>query len=312
MSSPKLRLLFLDFETYYDNDYSLRKMSVPAYILDPRFECQMVAVQEHEQPPLIIDGKDFPQYIGQFDPSVTTTVAFNALFDNAVLAWRYNFIPHRMLCSMSMARALLGHKLQRFSLASVAEAMGMQEKGGAIVKVLGMRADQIKAAGLWPEFAAYALHDNVLNRDIFLRLLPRFPASERRILDLVLRCAIEPRFVVDTAMLEQHLIDIRKDKADLLSGTHVELKDLMSTARFKAALEELGVTVEMKISPTTGKETPAFAKTDEFMSNLMEHDDPKVQALAAARLGFKSTLEETRSEKMLSIANLNWPTKKVG
>lgn len=306
MSTPNLRLLFLDFETYYDAEYSLRKMPVPNYVLDPRFECIMCAVQEYGQPGFIVDGPDFQQYIDSFDPAVTTTVAFNALFDNAILAWRYGFVPHRMLCSMSMARALLGHKLQRFSLAAVAEAMGLKAKGTTIVKVQGMRRQQIIDAGLMPEFKQYATDDNDDNRDIFLRLLPRFPASERRLLDLTLRCAIEPRFVVDTDMLAQHLIDIRKDKADLLAGTHVELKDLMSTQRFKEALEGLGVTVEMKISPTTGKETPAFAKTDEFMGKLLESDDPRVQALAAARLGFKSTLEETRSEKLLSVANLDW------
>jgi DNA polymerase len=80
----------------------------------------------------------------------------------------------------------------------------------------------------------------------------------------------------------------------------------MSTQKFKEALEALGVTVETKTSLRTGKETPAFAKTDEFMAGLLDHEDPAVQALAAARLGFKSTLEETRCAKLLSIAELDW------
>ncbi len=311
-----IKLLFLDFETYYDNEYSLRKMPTPNYILDPRFECQMVAVEEFGVGAQIIDGPDFPHYLKQFDPRKTITVSFNALFDASILAWRYGFVPVRTLDTMGMARALMGHKLVRFSLGAVAEALGLGAKGNALVKVLGMHAPEIKSRGLWREFSAYALQDNVLNRDIFLRLIPHFPVSERRLMDLTLRCAIEPRFRMDIGMLTQHLADVRVAKAELLAGAGVELTQLMSAQKFKEALEALGVEVETKVTvgaqtkaDATGEppvRTPAFAKTDEFMAGLLDHENPAVQALAAARLGFKSTLEEARTEKMLSIARLDW------
>jgi DNA polymerase len=59
----------------------------------------------------------------------------------------------------------------------------------------------------------------------------------------------------------------------------------------------------MKISPTTGKETFAFAKTDEAFKELKEHSNPEVQALVAARLGVRSTIEETRTQRFIDIAN---------
>ena len=43
------------------------------------------------------------------------------------------------------------------------------------------------------------------------------------------------------------------------------------------------------------------------METLQNHEDTRVQALAVCRLGLKSTLEETRSERLLSVANLPWP-----
>lgn len=76
----------------------------------------------------------------------------------------------------------------------------------------------------------------------------------------------------------------------------------MSNQKFADALRTLGVTPPVKISPLTGKETYAFAKNDEAFLRLTEHPDWCVQGLIAARLGLKSTLEETRTQRFLEIA----------
>src|SRR5438067_12141274 len=39
------RLVTLDFETYYDMDYTLRKLSTSEYIRDERFHAQMVGLK---------------------------------------------------------------------------------------------------------------------------------------------------------------------------------------------------------------------------------------------------------------------------
>ena len=38
-------LVTLDFETFYDKDFSLRKMTTEAYVRDPRFEVIGVGVK---------------------------------------------------------------------------------------------------------------------------------------------------------------------------------------------------------------------------------------------------------------------------
>lgn len=302
----KHRLLFLDFETYYDDEYSLRKLSPAEYILDPRYETIMCAVKEDMGKPYIVDGPDFPAFIAKFDPATTETVTFNSLFDNAILAWRYGFVPGMMLDSMGMARALRGHVLSSFSLENVAHHLGVGEKGHGLLKVKGMHRAEIKTAGLWDEFSAYAIQDVELNAAIFYKLIEEFPSPERRLMDLVLRCTIEPSFHVNVDMLKEHLIDVRAAKQDLLADCGVSRRDLMSTQKFQAALENLGVEVEMKTTPA-GNSIPAFAKSDGFMEDLLADEDERVQALAAARLGFKSTIEETRAAKFLAIAALPWP-----
>jgi len=77
---------------------------------------------------------------------------------------------------------------------------------------------------------------------------------------------------------------------------------LMSNPKFAQVLTGLGVVPPMKISPTTGKETLALAKNDEGFKALAEHEDVRVQSLVAARLGNKSTLEETRTQRFIDIA----------
>lgn len=305
---PQNRVIIFDAETYYDQEYSLTKMPTPNYILDPRFELQIVAVKVDDGPHEIIPGPEFPAWLQQYDPAHTTTVSFNSLFDNSILSYRYGWVPHTMIDVMGMARALLGHQLTSFSLRNVALYLQLGAKGTALQNVKGKRLAQIESEGLMPAFKQYALQDNFLCEQMLLNLYPQFPWAERRLMDMVLRCAVEPRFLVDVPMLTQHLEDVMKAKEQLLQdANNVDPKIIMSTPKFKAALEALGVEVEMKVSPTTGKETPAFAKTDEFMETLSDHPDPQVAAMAAARLGLKSTLEETRARKLLSIATLPWP-----
>lgn len=115
---------------------------------------------------------------------------------------------------------------------------------------------------------------------------------------------IEPKLELDLELLEAHLIDVRDRKERLLLNLEagVGKEDLMSNDKFAGLLRGLGVEPPHKISPATGKETYAFAKTDEGFKALQEHDMYEVQALVAARLGNKSTLEETRTQRFIDIA----------
>lgn len=322
-------VLFLDFETYYDQEYSLKKMAPPNYILDPRYEtigCSFMAGDDAAE---FVDGPDIEAYLRRFDPAHTTTVAFNALFDNCILAWRYGFVPDRMVCTMRLACALRGHLLQRYSLASVAKYLGLGVKGTTISNVCGMRRSDIMSnLSLWRDYQSYSNNDNDLSRGIYRTLMPEFPASERRIMDRVLRCSIEPKFVVDQDMLEKHLLDLKAEKTRMLidagADTFVgdpDMEDklvafsrtIRSNVQFEEKLKLLGVDIECKASTTDPtRQIPAFAKTDQFMADLQEHDDPDVQALAAIRLGLRSTIEESRGQRIASIGKLPWRYSALG
>lgn len=300
-----MKLITLDFETHYSKEYSLRKMDPASYIMDERYETICCAVQVDDGPIDVVDGPDFPLWLRDHAADDCISLTFNALFDNCILAWRYAWVPARMVDGLGMARALLGHKLRSLSLEKVAEHLELGAKGSTIHSVVGMHRQDIIDNGLWPDFRAYAMQDVALLRGLFQKLSPLFPKSEYRVMDLVLRCCVQPRFVMNVPKLEAHLISVQNEKAQLIAAAGVDKAQLMSTAAFADVLTQLGVVIETKISPT-GNEIPALAKTDDFMNELAEHDDPRVQAVAAARLGVKSTLEEKRCERLLAIARLPW------
>jgi hypothetical protein len=103
-------------------------------------------------------------------------------------------------------------------------------------------------------------------------------------------------------VLTEHLQRVQADKLTALLRAGIQLADVRSDAKFALALEALGVDPPTKISPTTGKVAFAFAKTDTQMEALAEHPDEDVQALIAARLKNKTTIEESRTIRMLDMA----------
>lgn len=312
------RTIFKDYETYYDKEYSLRKMTPVEYVLDPRFETILCAVREDKQPPYFVDGADYGRWVKDAKLEDAVVVTHNALFDMSVLAWRYNVVPRLMVDTLAVSRAVLGHRLRSLSLANVAKFLALGVKGGAVHNVIGMSRDAIKANGLWNDYANYSMNDNELCEGIYDRLVRSgiYPVKELMISDMVLRCAIQPKFMVDQSALALHLNDVQAEKAELLVQAQAmgagDQKELMSNDRFADLLKSVGCEPPTKVSPKTGKTGWAFAKTDQEFIDLEEEGSPAVQALIAARLGFKSTIEESRTARLLNISRLTWQGNQQG
>lgn len=297
-----MKTIFVDVETFYSNDYSLRKMTPVEYILDPRFECIGWAVAEGDRSPVWMEPEEFKRYLASLGEEAAV-VSHNALFDMPVLYWRMGYLPKLMIDTLGMSRAWLAHELKSLSLANVAMHLGLGVKGDTVHKVVGMSAADIRASGLWDSYTEYALNDVDLCRSIYLKLMrDGFPKQELIVMDTVLRCAVEPKFHLNLQALAEHLHITQQGKQHLLARCGLTTRDdLMSNDKFAAALSRLGVTPPRKTSLVTGKETYAFAKTDPQFIALEEHDDPDVQGLVTARLGLKSTLEETRTKRLMDI-----------
>jgi len=318
-----MRTVVLDFETYYDKEFSLKKMTPVEYILDPRYETILCAISEPwasvAQPTQIIDGEDFTSWVTNAGLEDACVVSHNALFDMCILSWRYGIRPRLMVDTLGVSRALLAHKLKYMSLAKVADHLGIGIKGSEVANVIGMSRDEIKRSGRWASYGQYSANDAELCAGIYDKLVRSglFPVREIAVMDMVLRCATEPKFVLDQNAIAEHLADVQRSKLELLAsamlcGAQNGKSDLMSNEKFAEILRSLGVEPPKKLSRTTGLWTYAFAKTDKEFITLEEHPDPAVQVLVAARTGHKSTLEESRSQRLLNIANLTWPGNSQG
>jgi len=298
-----MNLITIDFETYYTSkDLGFKTQTTEEYVRDPRFEVIGVAVKVGDGETVWCTGShvQIKSFLNTFDWGDSMVVAHNALFDMAILNWHFDIRPKAIADTLSMARAINGIEVGN-SLKKLAEYYKLGVKGTEVVDAINLRQRDFSEQQL-AQYGAYCINDVDLTYDLFLTLLPMFQKVELKLIDLTIRMFTEPVLRLDESLLQQHLIEVKDRKRVLLDECGANIEDLMSNLKFAELLRGLGVEPPMKISLTTGKEALALAKSDEEFKALAEHPDERVQALVAARLGNKTTLEETRTERLIGIA----------
>lgn len=301
-----MKLITIDFETYYDKEFSLSKMTTEEYIRDERFEVIGVGVKVDDEEARWFSGnrEQIQWFLGQYDWHNAAAVAHNAMFDAAILSWIFGIKPNMWIDTLSLARAIDGLEVSG-SLKAAAERHGLGVKGDEVINALGKRRGDFAPDEL-QRYGAYCRNDCDLTRsllDVYInKVYALTRTGELQVINLTIKMFSEPVLELDLPLLEQHLEEVRERKAELLAACEGTPELLNSNPKFADVLRALGVEPPMKISPTTGKETYAFAKSDEGLKALLDHEDERVQAVVAARLGTKSTLEETRTERFIGIA----------
>jgi DNA polymerase len=203
----------------------------------------------------------------------------------------------------------------------LAEKYLIGEKGTEVLDAKGKKLEDFEQDEL-DQYGQYCINDVELTYKLFHKLLrpqeeyglQEFPKSEILLIDTTIRMFTQPRLKINDAILIERLEEVTTEKQHLLDSLKARLecdtteevrKKLASNKQFAELLEDMGVVVPLKVSPTTGKDTFALAKNDIGFIELKEHDDPFIQELCAVRLGTKSTIEETRIERFLDIGCRN-------
>jgi DNA polymerase len=317
-----MKLVTIDFETFYSADYGFSKLTTEEYVRGPQWEVIGFSYKINDGITTWVPKPKVASVLASIDWSDAMVICQNTAFDGAIMAWHYDINPMVWTDIMGISRALYPHE-RSHSLKAQAERMGVGIKGNEVDNAKGMHYKDFTPYEL-AKYGAYCNNDVELTYDIFMKYMALgFPKQELKLLDLTLRLFIEPVLELDAAKLAKHLEAVKENKLTLLETVRDNmLKDadpeyvhaiytegmagiktlLMSNDKFAKALESLKVDPPTKISPATKKTAWAFAKTDEAFKALEEHEDARVQALVAARLGNKTTLEETRTERFIGMA----------
>lgn len=302
-------ILTIDYETYYSSEFSLSRMSEVDYILDPRFEFICCAFKEGVGNTFCVWGEDeIRRVFAGYDFSKIAMMSHNMRFDGAIAAWKLGVKPALYLDTLGMARATTHAFVGRSSLAKVSDYLGLPPKGDEVVNAIGMRAASFTPAQR-QAYMDYCVRDTDNCHAIYTRLMRTFPKGELAVIDWNARMFIEPQVALNRDKLAAHLLKAEAEREQGFNMVaHIDRAVFSSQKKFTALLEQYGVEIPMKISPATGDEIPALAKNDVGFKELQEDPNlPKeVQALLAARVNSKSTIETTRTAKLINLARHDW------
>ena len=324
------RLVTLDFETYYDADYTLRKLSTSEYIRDARFKAQMVGIKIGNHTTRIVPAARIRMALSAIPWSTHSLLCHHVQFDGFILSHHYGIQPKKIYCSLSMARALhstdIGAGLHEVSVFYG----GAGKIDGVLEKTKGVRT---WPKALYDETAGYCRNDVEECLRVFKLMWLKMPRDEMDFIDVVCRMFTDPVLKVDIPRVQKELTREIAAKRTLMltvakQALHITLtkkqldelgpnpsaediavrqaKKLIGSDAFAKLLTDQGITVPLKISPAYLKHRDedkkwahAFSKTDLEFIALQEHPKQEVRDLVEARLSVKSTTNETRAGRFL-------------
>jgi DNA polymerase I-like protein with 3'-5' exonuclease and polymerase domains len=307
MGVPIKYNLVIDFETYYDSEYSLRSMMGAEYIHDSRFQVIGFSFKLDDNEPVWVAGDDanIAGFLRSFDWSNTRVIAHNALFDGAILEWKFGHKPKEYFCTMMGSRPHVVPYTGSMSLESVARYLGIGEKGSEVQNHKGRRRESFTPEQL-NAYGEYCKQDVRLSFGIAEHLSGILPDDEKELIDLTIKKFTRPVLLLDDTAIKDRLEYLQARKALVLEGVKkhgMTLTSMRSRTQFVNKLKSLGVTAPEKISVSTGKITNALSKKDPDFLELLAHPDEAVRTLVYAKLELGSNLEESRLARFQRLYN---------
>lgn len=291
----------IDFETYYDKDYSLKSLMTAEYIRDPRFEIIGVSYKVGDSPIRWFTG-DLNQTkaeLGHIDWRNARVVAHNALFDGAILEWMLGFRPAKYFCTMMGSRPHIVPYTDSMSLAAVAEYLGVGTKGTEVENHKGRHRADFTAEQIL-RYAAYCTGDVELASKIAEHLKGILPPDEQDLIDLTIKKFVRPVLLLDEQAIAQRAEELKLLKAAAVDSVKLygmQATSLRSRPKFLAKMKELGVEISKKATVNSkgeATETEAMSKKDPAFLELLAHPNEQVRKIVAAKLELGSTIEESR------------------
>jgi len=322
-------VLVLDWETYADKDYTLRKKDTyyPDYVADPRFEILGLGYQAlgliqtpsyfaraHQVGPMI---SEFQREYGE-NLERCTVVGQNLKFDVLILFEKFGVLPRFTADTLDIARHLDARG--RHDLDYLAKKHGSPQPKGDTSEFFELHVADLDEEK-WGRLTKYCTTDIDITAFLFKKLLPQVtrPNVELRLMAQTLRMFIDPHVVIDmelgkrlvkgmtdeidnvVAATRKHGIlavqpaRILKTKSDPPLVREITREDISKNGLFMGLLSSAlpeGESIPMK----QGKKEliPAFSKDDDGCKYLLHHPVEAVRDLMEARLAIKSWPKEVK------------------
>jgi DNA polymerase len=305
-------ILVIDFETYFDTDYTLSKMSTVEYVTDPRFEFTGLGIEILNHPkangPIFIPGPDVPWAIKRLQKLFgkalhnCTVVAKNCKFDMLILAEKFGIYPAYPLDIEDLSRTYdsrMSHRLK-----DLVSYFNLAKPKGDTQQFKGLHYGEMSKEQQ-ANLAEYGRTDIELETALLKILLPYItnPAFELALARHTLNLYLKPTLTMDYGLAEQTIQDMDAElnkSLKLVGSTKKEISGTLSfTKILKQALYDLPIPEKMPVK--TGKPgknmvallgqsgvIPALAKTDEGFKQLLNHKDEKIRNLIKAKVAIKS------------------------
>jgi hypothetical protein len=313
-----MKTVVWDFESFYDDTVSLSKLTTQEYITHPEFEVIGVGVQwaDGHEPHWATDHHvDAVMETLRKEQDSLIVIGHNNVFDAAIASWHYGVKPAFVVDTLSMARVLGLQSTVGGSLGKLAEQMQragvkVPPKGDEVLNAKGKHRKDFTDAELHA-YGQYCKTDCKIARALYNELMKLMTIDELMWQSCVLKMYTEPMLRINGTTVANELQRV-KDKREAskhrlatalgVSDLNALVSVLNSNPKFAEALSLFGAEAPMKTSPTTGKPTFALGIKDEAFLEMLDHPVDEVRELVVARMGLKSSIEESRCEQFLKLA----------
>ena len=296
-----MQKLYLDFETYFDTQTSLTKMSTVQYVNDDQFKVWGVGIKVEDGVTEWYNECDTPAILEQIDWDNVALVCHNTLFDAYILTQHFGYKPSYYYDTAAMSRGLYPNMSARLKDCVKREFPNDEtlRKGEELVNAKGVR--DLDPA-LDAQIGAYCIQDVDLTYELFQSYSHNYPDTELHLINLTVRMFVEPKLILDRGLLTTYKEEIVVKTAKGIEDSGTTRDVLASQQKFAAFIEGLGINVPTKKSPTTGKQIPAFGKADPAYIQ-MQRMYPEHSNIWEARELVKSRIEETRAQRFIDSTN---------
>lgn len=328
------RLVSLDFESHWDADYTLSKLSTSEYVRDERFEALMAGIKIGNKKTKVVPHNKIKAELAKINWATHSVLCHNVQFDGFILSHHYGVYPKRYYCTLGMARGLHSNEIGA-GLHDVSVFYGGKGKvDGGIEGMKGLRFKELFAnKALWARSTEYCANDVDEMFRIFCAMHPLYPAKEMDLIHMTARMFCAPVLKVDIPRVQAeyerevtrreelllNLLDPR-EYDDILDGKDKKLegkerdmrivkKIVGSNERFVNLFEKLGIARDQlprKLSPAWMKKDQAEreASLDTKWAFAFAKDDLEFLAMPDKVWEYFPHLDPNNAEDALEAASL--------